>query len=70
MRYIGTKTDLLSEIADFIKQQGILSDSNLTFCDAFSGTAAVSDYFKSNFKITANDNAGKTKYPRLNISKA
>ena len=55
MRYIGTKTDLLSEIADFIKQQGILSDSNLTFCDAFSGTAAVSDYFKSNFKITAND---------------
>lgn len=40
MRYIGAKTDLLPEIADFIKQQGILNDSNLTFCNAFSGTAA------------------------------
>ena len=55
MRYIGAKTDLLPEIADFIKQQGILNDSSLTFCDAFSGTAAVGDYFKDKFRITAND---------------
>lgn len=55
MRYIGAKTDLLPEIADFIKQQGILNDSNLTLCDAFSGTAAVGDYFKDKFRITAND---------------
>ena len=55
MRYIGAKTDLLAEIAGFIKQQGILNDSNLTFCDAFSGTAAVGDFFKDKFKIAAND---------------
>lgn len=55
MRYIGAKTDLLPEIADFIKRQGILNDSNLTFCDAFSGTAAVGDYFKDKFRIIAND---------------
>lgn len=55
MRYIGAKTDLLPEIADFIKQQGILDDSSLTFCDAFSGTAAVGDFFKDKFKIAAND---------------
>lgn len=55
MRYIGAKTELLAEIADFLKQQGILNDSNLTFCDAFSGTAAVGDFFKDKFKIVAND---------------
>lgn len=52
---MGAKTELLPEIADFIKQQGVLANSNLTFCDAFSGTATVSDYFKSKFRIVAND---------------
>ena len=55
MRYIGAKTELLPEIADFIKQQGLFDEKNLTFCDAFSGTGAVGDYFKNDFRICAND---------------
>lgn len=55
MRYIGAKTDLLSEISDFISEQKIKKKSSLTFCDAFSGTGAVSEYFKNKYRITAND---------------
>ena len=55
MRYIGAKTELLSEIADFMKHQGLFNKKNYTFCDAFSGTGTVSDYFKNNFRISAND---------------
>jgi DNA adenine methylase len=55
MRYIGAKTELLSEIADFMKHQGLFNKKNYTFCDAFSGTGTVSDYFKNNFRICAND---------------
>lgn len=56
MRYIGAKTELLEEIADFISEQKIKSKDSLTFCDAFSGTGAVGEYFKDKYRITANDN--------------
>lgn len=56
MRYIGAKTELLQEISDFISEQNIKSEESLTFCDAFSGTSAVGEYFKDQFRITANDN--------------
>lgn len=55
MRYIGAKTELLPEIASFMKQHGLFDEKNLTFCDAFSGTGAVGDYFKNDFRICAND---------------
>jgi DNA adenine methylase len=55
MRYIGAKTDLLKEIDDFISEQQIKSEETLTFCDAFSGTGAVGEFFKDRYRITAND---------------
>jgi adenine-specific DNA-methyltransferase len=55
VRYLGNKQKLRSEIYDLILDRGLLNES-LTFCDAFSGTASVSEYFKDKFKIIANDN--------------
>lgn len=52
LRYLGNKTRLLENIDDFIKENAI---SGSTFCDIFSGTGAVSDYFKDKFTIYAND---------------
>lgn len=46
----------MEEISDFISEQRIKSEGSLTFCDAFSGTGAVGEYFKDQFRITANDN--------------
>lgn len=55
MRYIGAKTDLLSEINNFVSEQQITSEKTLTFCDAFSGTGTVGEFFKDQYRIMAND---------------
>jgi adenine-specific DNA-methyltransferase len=55
MRYLGTKSKLLP----YLKEK-ILSftkfERNLVFCDLFSGTGAVGDFFQTSFKIISNDN--------------
>ena len=52
MRYIGSKKLLLGDIERVI-------DENIeyaqTFCDIFSGTACVGDYFKKKYKVLSND---------------
>lgn len=52
MRYIGSKKLLLGDI-------GRVIDENIknagTFCDIFSGTVCVGDYFKKKYKIITND---------------
>ena len=55
MRYIGNKSKILSYIEAMIVDKKI-NKENYTFCDAFSGTATVGNYFKDKFKIIANDN--------------
>lgn len=55
MRYIGNKNKILSYIESLINDKNI-NKENYTFCDAFSGTATVGNYFKDKFKIIANDN--------------
>lgn len=55
MRYIGNKNKILNYIESLIKDKKI-NKENYTFCDAFSGTATVGNYFKDRFKIIANDN--------------
>ena len=52
MRYIGNKTRLIDTIADFIVGNKI---KGKIFCDIFSGTGSVGDFFKSNYKVIAND---------------
>lgn len=55
MRYIGSKTKIVDQIYELIKELKIDKD-NYTFFDAFSGTGTVGNYFKDKFKIIANDN--------------
>lgn len=55
MRYIGNKNKIISYIEALINDKKI-NKENYTFCDAFSGTATVGNYFKDKFKIIANDN--------------
>jgi len=52
MRFIGNKTRLLPEIELFLRENNI---NGSVFCDIFSGTSSVGDYFKSKFKIISND---------------
>ena len=52
MRYLGSKIKLLDFIKQTITKYGIVGDS---FCDLFAGTASVSDYFKGQYNIIAND---------------
>lgn len=52
MRYIGNKTRLLDKIQQLIKEKNITGE---VFCDLFSGTGSVGDYFKSTKTIIAND---------------
>lgn len=56
MRYLGNKTKLLSWIKECIFET---LDSNINttnkFYDLFSGTGSVSEYFKNDFNIVAND---------------
>lgn len=54
MRYIGNKAKLLDELKKFLDKKGLYKD-NLTFCDAFSGTCTVGDFFKDKYKIITND---------------
>lgn len=53
MRYIGSKTNLLTRIDRFLT--GHLDGDEKSFLDLFSGTNAVGLYFKPRFSITSND---------------
>ena len=69
MRYIGNKTKLLEILDDFLASKK-LNKKGLVFCDLFSGTCTVGDYFKKQYEIIANDSlylsyaisCGKLKY--------
>ena len=52
MRFIGSKTKLLDNINEVIEQN---VKGAKTLCDIFSGTGAVSKYFKSKYRIINND---------------
>lgn len=52
MRYIGNKTRILSEINNIVHEKTVKCD---VFCDLFSGTSSVGDFFKSEYKIISND---------------
>ena len=52
MRYIGSKKLLLWEIERVIDEN--VKDAEV-FCDIFSGTACVGNYFKKKYKIISND---------------
>ena len=52
MRYIGSKKLLLGDIEQVINEN---VKSAETFCDIFSGTVSVGNYFKSKYKIITND---------------
>lgn len=54
MRYIGNKAKLLDNIKTFIEKNGVSLEDKV-FCDLFSGTATVGDYFKNTCQIIAND---------------
>lgn len=54
MRYIGSKKNLLEEIDSVILPFKKIKKYN-SFCDLFSGTAVVAQYFKKDFQITSND---------------
>lgn len=54
MRYIGNKNALVDSIYKLIKDKKI-DKKSYTFCDAFSGTGVVGEYFKNKFRIIAND---------------
>lgn len=55
MRYIGNKTKLLQEIETLLIDKKIYKD-DLSFFDAFTGTASVSNYFKDKYNVITNDN--------------
>ena len=48
MRFIGNKTRLIKDIEKFLKENNIKGD---VFCDLFSGTSSVGDYFKSDYTL-------------------
>ena len=52
MRYIGCKKLLLGDIERVIDENIESADS---FCDIFSGTVCVGEYFKKKYKIITND---------------
>ena len=52
MRYIGSKKLLLGDIERVIDEN--VKDAE-TFCDIFSGTVCVGDYFKKKYKVITND---------------
>lgn len=54
MRYIGNKAKLLETLDKFLSSKG-LNKKGMTFCDLFSGTCTVGDYFKDRYSIIAND---------------
>ena len=52
MRYIGNKAKLLDKLEKLINQKKI-GKKGAVFCDLFSGTCAVGDYFKDRCEILA-----------------
>lgn len=52
MRFIGSKVLLLEQIKNVIDENVVEAES---FCDIFSGTAAVARYFKEWYAVTSND---------------
>lgn len=55
MRYLGNKTSILEALEEVVATNIKTSIKKLSFFDAFSGTAAVGDYFSDKFEIIAND---------------
>lgn len=53
MRYIGSKSSLLTRIDQFLSEQ--LDGDEQHFLDLFSGTNTVSLHFKPRYRITSND---------------
>jgi len=53
MRFIGSKANLLENIENVINEN--VTDDADTFMDLFSGTGAVGEYFKKNYRIISND---------------
>lgn len=54
MRYIGNKAKLLETLDKFLSSKGLVK-KGMVFCDLFSGTCTVGDYFKNRYSIIAND---------------
>ena len=52
MRFLGNKTRMLENINAVIEQNNI---TGKTFCDLFSGSGSVGDYFKEKYNIISND---------------
>lgn len=52
MRYLGNKTRMIENISTFIDE---LKIDGKIFCDLFTGSASVADYFKDRYQIIAND---------------
>lgn len=52
MRYLGNKARMINNIESFIDELGI---TGKVFCDLFTGSASVADFFKDRYKIIAND---------------
>lgn len=64
MRYIGCKKLLLKNIEQVINEN---VDSAESFCDIFSGTATVANYFKPRYRIISNDLLGFSYYIQKGI---
>lgn len=52
MRYIGCKNKLLNNIESVINEN---CNNCVSFCDIFSGTGTVAEYFKTRYSIISND---------------
>ena len=52
MRYIGCKNKLLDNIESVINEN---CEGCVSFCDIFSGTGTVAEYFKTRYSIISND---------------
>ncbi len=52
MRFIGNKTQLLNNIKDVVDRH---AKEAASFCDIFSGTAAVARFFKEWYEVYSND---------------
>jgi len=53
LRFIGSKTNLLTDIEKMLKEN--TTGNEETFLDLFAGTNAVGNYFKKNYAVYAND---------------
>ncbi|MDR3049372.1 MAG: Dam family site-specific DNA-(adenine-N6)-methyltransferase [Elusimicrobiota bacterium] len=53
MRFIGSKANLLNNISKVINEN--TNGKEKIFCDLFSGTSAVSRFFKPNYTVISND---------------